>query len=261
MAKKKQVRRGEAASTFDFLTLLGVTLAVGSIVGGNYLEGGHVSALMQLTAFLIVVGGTLGAVLIQTPLRDFLTAMKRISRVVATPRFQRKALLDKVLDWSRLARRDGLLSLEKVMGSEKDPFLKKGLTLLIDGVEPEEIRSIMDVQIDNTVTNEANAARVYEAMGGYSPTIGIIGAVLGLIHVMNNLSDPARLGSGIAVAFVATIYGVGFANLFFLPVSNKLKAIYGDQMQFQEMVVDGLTMIADGENPAAIESKLEGYVD
>jgi chemotaxis protein MotA len=261
VAKKKQVRRGEAASTFDFLTLLGVTLAVGSIVGGNYLEGGHVSALMQLTAFLIVVGGTLGAVLIQTPLRDFLTAMKRISRVVATPRFQRKALLDKVLDWSRLARRDGLLSLEKVMGSEKDPFLKKGLTLLIDGVEPEEIRSIMDVQIDNTVTNEANAARVYEAMGGYSPTIGIIGAVLGLIHVMNNLSDPARLGSGIAVAFVATIYGVGFANLFFLPVSNKLKAIYGDQMQFQEMVVDGLTMIADGENPAAIESKLEGYVD
>jgi chemotaxis protein MotA len=147
------------------------------------------------------------------------------------------------------------------VGNEPDPLIRKGMMLLVDGVEPDEIRAVMDVEIDNLVTQESNAARVFEAMGGYSPTIGILGAVLGLIQVMNNLSDPAELGSGIAVAFVATIYGVGFANIFFLPISNKLKAIYGDQMQYHEMVVDGISMIAEGESPQAIQNKLEGYLD
>lgn len=261
MATKNTGKGRGAGSKFDYLTLIGVTLAVGAIVGGNYLEGGRVTALMQLTAFVIVIGGTLGAVLIQTPLRDFLLALRRLGWVVMTPSFQRQGLLDKTLDWSRMARRDGLLALEKAAEKERDSMIRKGLMLLVDGVEPEEIRAVMDVEIDNLVTQEGNAARVYEAMGGYSPTIGILGAVLGLIHVMNNLSDPAELGSGIAVAFVATIYGVGFANIFFLPVSNKLKAIYGDQMQYHEMVVDGITMIADGENPRAIQNKLEGYLD
>jgi chemotaxis protein MotA len=246
---------------FDYLTLIGVTLAVGAIVGGNYLEGGRITVLMQLTAFVIVVGGTLGAVLIQTPLRDFLLALRRLGWVLLTPNFQRQALLDKTLDWSRMARRDGLLALEKAVENERDPMIRKGLMLLVDGVEPEEIRAVMDVEIDNLVAQETKAARVFEAMGGYSPTIGILGAVLGLIHVMNNLSNPAELGSGIAVAFVATIYGVGFANIFFLPISNKLKAIYGDQMQYHEMVVDGIAMIADGENPRSIQNKLEGYLD
>jgi chemotaxis protein MotA len=259
--KKAKKRKGSGGVGFDFLTLLGATLAVGAIVGGNWLEGGHVSALMQLTAFLIVVGGTLGAVLIQTPLRDFRVALRRLAWVIVPPRLDRQAVLTKTVEWSRQARRDGLLALEKQVATEPDELTQKGLQLLVDGFEPEVIRSVMDVEIDNGLAIDTRAAQVYEAMGGYSPTIGIIGAVLGLIDVMNNLSDPTQLGSGIAVAFVATIYGVGFANLFFLPISNKLKSISGDQMQYHEMVVDGIAMIADGDNPTTIQNKLEGYLD
>jgi chemotaxis protein MotA len=259
--KEGSVRRQPAGVSFDYLTLLGVTIAVGAIVGGNSLEGGHVSSLLQLTAFVIVFGGTFGAVLVQTPLKDFGIALRRLSWVLLPPAYDRRAVLAKTIDWSRQARRDGLLALEKKVSGERDTLTQKGLQLLVDGLEPEAIRSVMDVEIDNAVAMDARAARVYEAMGGYSPTIGIIGAVLGLIHVMNNLSDPAQLGAGIAVAFVATIYGVGFANLFFLPISNKLKSISGDQMQYYEMVVDGIAMIADGDNPQIIQNKLEGYLD
>jgi len=250
-----------AGSRLDYLTLIGVTMAVGAIVGGNMLEGGRITALLQLTAFVIVAGGTLGAVLVQTPLPDFLLAIRRLRWMVAAPRFARKPLMERTLAWSRVARREGLLALEKQADNEPDPFVRKGLMLLVDGVEPEEIRDIMEVEIDSKLASETRAGRVFEAMGGYSPTIGILGAVLGLISVMKNLSDPEALGAGIAVAFVATIYGVGFANLLFLPIYNKLKAIYGDQMQYQEMVVDGIVMIADGENPRAIQSKLEGYLE
>ncbi len=259
--KEQSSTRRRAGGRFDNLTLIGVTLAVGAIVGGNWLEGGEVSTLMQLTAFVIVAGGTLGAVLIQTPMRDFRLALNHLVWVVRPPIYQRSALLDSVIEWSRTARRDGLLKLEKPMEEEKDPFVQKGIQLLVDGLDPDDIRAVMEVEIENALSRLARAGRLYEAMGGYSPTIGIIGAVLGLIHVMNNLSDPSQLGAGIAVAFVATIYGVGFANLFFLPVSNKLKTLARDQMEYQEMVVDGIAMIADGDNPTAIRSKLEGYLD
>lgn len=251
---------GTAKVSFDLLTLLGVTLSVGAIIVGNMLEGGHINALLQLTAFMIVVGGTLGAVLVQTPLADFSLALRRLRWLLLPPVFRREALLEQVLGWSRTARRDGLLALEKMTANEPDSFVGKGLGLLVDGLEPDNIRAILEVQIDSTQAREARAARVFDAMGGYSPTIGILGAVLGLIHVMQNLSDPSALGSGIAVAFVATIYGVGFANLFFLPIANKLKSIHADQLQYHDMVVDGIVMIADGENPRAIQSKLEGYL-
>jgi chemotaxis protein MotA len=168
--------------------------------------------------------------------------------------------MEEVLGWSRTARRDGLLALEKLTAGGTDAFVNKGLGLLVDGFDPDVIRGVLEVQVDNAHVREARAARVYEAMGGYSPTIGILGAVLGLIHVMQNLSDPEELGAGIAVAFVATIYGVGFANLFFLPIANKLKSIAAEQLQYQEMVIDGIVMIADGDNPRAISSKLEGYL-
>ncbi|MFK7828935.1 MAG: flagellar motor protein [Congregibacter sp.] len=245
----------------DILTLLGVTLAVGAIIGGNWLEGGDLSALLQLTAFVIVFGGTLGAVLIQTPMSDFRLALSRAIWVFLPPVYPRGLVLEKAQIWSRAARREGLLSLEKELENEQDALTQKGLQLLVDGLEPEDIRAVMEVEIDNAIEGDIRAARVFDALGGYSPTIGIIGAVLGLIHVMNNLSDPAELGSGIAVAFVATIYGVGFANLFFLPIANKLKAISGDQVGYHEMVVDGIVMIADGDNPQVIMNKLEGYVD
>jgi len=246
--------------SFDMLTLLGVTLAVGVIVVGNMLEGGEVGALMQLTAFMIVAGGTLGAVMVQTPLADFALALQRLRWIVFPPKFPREALMEEVLGWSRTARRDGLLALEKLTAGGTDAFVNKGLGLLVDGFDPDVIRGVLEVQVDNAHVREARAARVYEAMGGYSPTIGILGAVLGLIHVMQNLSDPEELGAGIAVAFVATIYGVGFANLFFLPIANKLKSIAAEQLQYQEMVIDGIVMIADGDNPRAISSKLEGYL-
>jgi len=246
---------------FDYLTLIGATLAMVAIAGGNWLEGGHISRLMQLTAFVIVFGGTLGAVLIQTPLPDFQLALRRLSWVIAPPRYDRHEALEKVVEWSRRARRDGLLALEASANQEPVELTRKGLQLLVDGFEPEVISSSMDVEIDNVLAFDTRAARVYEAMGGYSPTIGIIGAVLGLIDVMNNLSDPSQLGAGIAVAFVATIYGVGFANLFFLPIANKLKLISADHIQYHEMVADGISMIADGDNPQAIQHKLEGYLD
>ena len=244
----------------DFLTIAGVALSLLAVIGGNMLEGGHTDSLMQLTAFLIVFGGTLGAILVQTPLNVFLHAMKRFRWIFLPPKVERQQTLKKIMAWSKVARKDGLLGLQKVAEREKDKFTKKGLMLLVDGSEPDEIRKILDVEIDSSASNEMNAAKVYEAMGGYSPTIGIIGAVLGLIHVMNNLADPAALGPGIAVAFVATIYGVGLANFFFLPISNKLKTLSRDLTQYQEMLVDGVASIAEGENPRVIQSKLEGYL-
>ena len=237
----------------DFLTIAGVALSLLAVIGGNMLEGGHTDSLMQLTAFLIVFGGTLGAILVQTPLNVFLHAMKRFRWIFLPPKVERQQTLKKIMAWSKVARKDGLLGLQKVAEREKDKFTKKGLMLLVDGSEPDEIRKILDVEIDSSALNEMNAAKVYEA-------IGIIGAVLGLIHVMNNLADPAALGPGIAVAFVATIYGVGLANFFFLPISNKLKTLSRDLTQYQEMLVDGVASIAEGENPRVIQSKLEGYL-
>lgn len=263
MAKRAPASSSKGASrrgSFDYLTLLGAVLAVGAIVGGNWLEGGKASSLLQLTALVIVLGGTVGAVLIQTPWRDFKIAMGHLPWVFMPPVYGRAPTMEKIIDWSRMARRDGLLSLEQRMEEETDPFVQKGMRLLVDGLPPDDIRSVMEVEIDNALSRLTCAGRLYEAMGGYSPTIGIIGAVLGLIHVMNNLAEPAQLGAGIAVAFVATIYGVGFANLFFIPVSNKLTSLSRDQMEYQEMVLEGFVMIADGDNPMAIQSKLEGYL-
>jgi chemotaxis protein MotA len=168
--------------------------------------------------------------------------------------------IKKIVGWSQTARREGLLGLEIIAEKEQHDLSRKALQLLVDGSEPETIRQILEVDINSTEESHLKAARVYEAMGGYSPTIGIIGAVMGLIHVMNNLADPSALGAGIAVAFVATIYGVGLANLFFLPISNKLKALVDTQTRYQEMIMDGISAIAEGENPRNIEIKLQGYL-
>ncbi len=247
--------------SIDYLALLGLMLSVGAVVTGNLLEGGKLSGLLQLTAFVVVVGGTMGAVLLQTPLADFRLAIARLGNVAMPPADDREANLQRLLEWSRIARRSGLLALETSVDQDtEDEFVVRGLRLLIDGFEPEEIRATLDVYVESRLAAELRYAQVYEAMGGYSPTVGILGAVLGLIQVMRNLSDPSALGSGIAVAFVATIYGVGLANLFFLPVANKLRAIAQQQARSRDMVVAGLAMIADGDNPQAIRSKLEGYL-
>jgi chemotaxis protein MotA len=243
----------------DMLSMVGIMMALVAIVGGNILEGGHTSSLVQLTAFVIVAGGTLGAVMVQTPIQTFGRAMRMAHWVFVPVKLRPEEAAEKIVNWSKIARREGLLGLEDLAEEEQDQFARKGLQLLVDGSEPEVIRSILEVEIDNQEHQDIQAAKVFDGMGGYSPTIGIIGAVMGLIHVMNNLADPSKLGDGIATAFVATIYGVGFANLLFLPMANKLKSQVHNQTQFREMIVEGLISIAEGENPRNIETKLQGY--
>ena len=243
----------------DVLSIIGVVVSLGAIVGGNILEGGHTGSLLQLTAFLIVMGGTLGAVMLQTPFNVFMHAVKLIIWIVFPPRLEGPEAISKIVEWSKISRKEGLLGLETSAEQEPDPYSQKCLQLLIDGSDPDSIRNVIEIEISNEEQRALSAAKVYEAAGGYTPTIGIIGAVMGLIHVMQNLSDPSRLGSGIAVAFVATIYGVGAANLLLLPIASKLKAVIGRQIQYKEMILDGITAIAEGENPRVIENKLKAY--
>ncbi|MCG6866354.1 MAG: flagellar motor protein [Thiogranum sp.] len=243
----------------DILSMIGILLAMVAILGGNLLEGGHTSSLVQLTAFIIVGGGTLGAVMVQTPIRTFVRSIRIAVWVFVPVKLRPEEVAEKIVNWSNIARREGLLGLEAIAEEEQDLFARKGLQLLVDGSEPEVIRSILEVEIDSKEHQDMQAAKVFDGMGGYSPTIGIIGAVMGLIHVMNNLADPSKLGSGIATAFVATIYGVGFANLLFLPMANKLKSQVHSQTQFREMIVEGVISIAEGENPRNIETKLQGF--
>lgn len=244
----------------DIMTIIGLGIGLTAIVGGNLLEGGHTESLMIFTAFFIVFGGTLGAVMVQTPLRIFILSMKRAMWMVIPPKIDNEGMIAKLVEWSQTARKEGLLSLQEMAEEEPDPFSKSGLQMLADGSEPESVRGILEVELEMNEHKDLLAAKVFEGFGGYSPTIGIIGAVMGLIHVMENLSNPEALGPGIAVAFVATIYGVGLANLVFLPMANKLKTLIGAQSQHREMIIDGLVCIAEGENPRNIEAKLRGYL-
>ncbi len=245
----------------DILSILGLILGFTAILLGQFLEGGHMSTLINGPAILIVMGGTIGAVMLQSPLTVFLRGLRMIPWMFFTPKLEITETINKIIGWSNIARKEGLLGLEGIEESEFDPFARKGLQLLIDGSEPESIRSILDVEVDTKEHFDLQAANIFESMGGYSPTIGIIGAVMGLIHVMGNLSDPSRLGSGIAVAFVATIYGVGAANLVFLPFAKKLKNIVHYQMMYREMIIEGVVSIAEGENPRNIETKLYGFLN
>jgi chemotaxis protein MotA len=245
----------------DVLSLIGVILAFIAILGGNYLEGGHLASLLNGPAALIVLGGTLGAVLLQTPMQVFKRAMGIVGWMLFPPRIDLPGGVDRVVSWSLAARKEGLLGLEPIADSEPDPYARKGLQLLVDGTEPEVIRSILEVDLLTQEARDIQAAKVFESMGGYAPTVGIIGAVMGLIHVMGNLADPSMLGSGIAVAFVATIYGVALANLLMLPMGNKLKNIALRQSRYREMLLEGILSISEGENPRAIEMKLQGFMD
>lgn len=245
----------------DALSIVGIILALVAIVGGNYLEGGHAGALLNGPAALIVIGGTVGAALLQTPMGVLKRALVILRWIIFPPRIDLTGGISSVVGWSMAARKEGLLGLEPIADAEPDPYARKGLQLLVDGAEPESIRSILEVDLYTQEARDLQAAKVFESMGGYAPTIGIIGAVMGLIHVMGNLADPSQLGGGIAVAFVATIYGVSFANLLLLPVSNKLKAIAMRQSRYREMLLEGILSIGEGENPRSIELKLQGFVD
>ncbi len=243
----------------DILTIAGLLLGLGGILLGQMLEGGKVASILQLTAFIIVIGGTTGAVMIQYTMPIFIKALKMLPWMIFPPKSAPQPIVEKILEWSNTARKNGLLALESMVDSIADPFLQKGLQMLVDGTEPEKIRATLEVELLAREELDRQAAKVFESAGGYAPTIGILGAVLGLIHVMENLADPAKLGAGIATAFVATIYGVGSANLLFLPISNKLKGVVHEQSYLREMIIEGLVAIAEGENPKIIESRLQSF--
>lgn len=244
----------------DVISVAGLLLGVIAILGGQVLEGGSVGSLVQPTAFLIVIGGTMGAVMLQSPLATFIEAMRMVKWAIVPPPTDPEKLIAQIEQWSNIARKEGLLALEAQIAALKDPFVAKGLQLLVDGAEPERLREVLEVEISAWEASQKLAAKVWESAGGYSPTVGILGAVMGLIHVMENLSDPSKLGAGIAVAFVATIYGVGAANLVFLPVAKKLLANIARLAILRDMLVDGLVGIANGDNPRIIESRLRGYL-
>ena len=245
----------------DILSFLGLIIGFGAIIAGQQLDGGHLDSILNAVAFLIVFGGTLGAVMLQTPLNTFIRALKMLVWVFVPPKYAIEENLDKVILWNGIARKEGLFKLEAAALNEEDLFTQKGLQLISDGASPEMIRDVLENDLDIQEHRDFQSAKVFDAMGGYSPTIGIIGAVLGLIHVMGNLADPSSLGAGIAVAFIATIYGVALANLLFLPIGNKLKALIDERSHLQTMLIEGFIGVANGDNPRNIETRLQAYLD
>jgi chemotaxis protein MotA len=243
----------------DWASVAGIILVLSGLLIGQFLEGGRIASLLQPAAFMIVMISTMGAVLLQSRLPVFIRGIKMLRWIVSMPPDTSRKNVQDALIWSVVARREGFLSLERYMESSRDPFIGKGLRLVIDGIDPDRLKDILDVDISFYEMEQRQAIKIWEAAGGYSPTIGILGAVLGLIHVMENLTDPSKLGSGIAVAFVATIYGVGLANLFFLPVSNKLKEVVSKEVIRREMLADIFYSIAQGDSPRIVEERLSNH--
>ena len=245
----------------DKLSILGLVIGIGAILLGQVLEGGHLASLVQPSALVIVLGGTFGAVLLQTPFAYLRRGFAMLVWVFRPPKIDYQKQIERIVQWSFYSRREGLLALENFANQTNDPYEKKALQLLVDGIDAERLRDILDSGFRTQEMEYKQAARIWEAAGGYSPTIGILGAVMGLIHVMENLSDPSKLGAGIAIAFVATIYGVGLANLVYLPIYNKLKVHIGRLMRAREVLIEGLLGIAIGESPRIIEGRLRGYLN
>lgn len=243
----------------DLATLGGIVLAMLGIVGGLILEGGELADISQLTAGLIVLGGTFGAVLINTPLSTVMGGVKGLVNVFFEQRTSPDAVVEEIIRYATRARKAGIVSLEEEVAQASDPFLVKALTLAVDGTDLQELRKMMELEISQQEHHGESEARVFEVAGGYAPTIGIIGAVMGLIQVMKNLSDIDKVGHGIAVSFVATVYGVALANIFLLPAANKMKARTQQDSHMREMMLEGVIGIVEGLNPKLIRSKLEAF--
>lgn len=244
----------------DKSTIGGIFLAIGGILAGLLLEGGKIAQIVQPTAAMIVLGGTLGAVMVQFPLATVVQAFKGLAWVFFDKSEDPKHLVDTLVGFALRARKNGIVSLDAELPNITDRFLKKALMLAVDGIEPEELRKMMELELDNQAEHSEKIAQVFESAGGFAPTIGIIGAVLGLIQVMQHLSNIDEVGKGIAVAFVATIYGVGSANLLFLPSSGKLKIKGREEQVLREMTLEGVISILEGMNPRVLETKLLGYL-
>ena len=244
----------------DKATFGGLMLAVGGILLGLMLEGGNLGQVLQPTAAMIVFGGTLGAVLIQYPLPVALSAFRRLAQVFVEPAQNAKSTIELLVKYANQARREGIISLDKELANIRDPFLRRALMLAVDGTDPQELRNTMELELDNKEEQEEKIPQLFESAGGFSPTIGIIGAVLGLIQVMQHLDKIDEVGRGIAVAFVATLYGVGAANLILLPAAGKLKIRIRDEQIIREMMLEGVVSILEGMNPRRVEEKLLGFL-
>jgi chemotaxis protein MotA len=243
----------------DKSSFAGVLLATAGIIAGLLMEGGHLSQILQPTAALIVFGGTIGAVLLQFPLATVGQAFGRIGRLFTAPRKHDDQLIHLLVAFAQKARRNGVVSLDADLQAIQDSFLRQAVMLAVDGTEPNDLRKIMQVSLDSSTESEERLPAVFESAGGFSPTIGILGAVLGLIQVMHHLDNIAEVGRGIAVAFVATIYGVGIANLFFLPIAGKMRLRLRDEVQRREMMLEAVISILEGMNPRMLEVKLAGF--
>ena len=243
----------------DITSVAGIVLSIALILLGQALEGGHLGSIVQATAALIVFGGTFGATMVAFPTKDFVRGLKMLKLVFGNSQHDLGALTGRIVEFASVARRDGVLALESRLPEIDDPFLRKALQFAVDGVDAEVSRNSLEAAIDAEYQEQLVAAKVWESMGGFAPTVGILGAVLGLIHVMENLNDPSKLGGGIATAFVATVYGVGSANLLFLPFANKLKRKLALETERKTVLAEGVLSIQEGLNPRVLEEKLRAY--
>jgi chemotaxis protein MotA len=243
----------------DLTTIGGVVGAIGLILLGQALEGGHAGSILQATAALIVFGGTIGAVAVSFPLKDFVRGLKLAKLAFTEKKSDSEAIVKQIVDLASVARRDGVLALEQRLPSIEDEFLRRAVGFIVDGVDATVARDALETEIFHHFEEDSVGAKVFEAAGGYAPTVGILGAVLGLIHVMENLNDPSKLGGGIAVAFVATVYGVGSANLLFLPMASKIKRKVALQKQRRTLMAEGVLSIQAGLNPRVLEEKIRAY--
>jgi len=260
MADAKAGKAKKAATERpDLASLGGLVAGVGGILTGLLLEGGRVKDVAQFTAALIVFGGTLGAVMLTTPMPVLIRAAGKLKSVFFDRVYTPDGAIEEIIEYATQARKQGIVSLEQQAAAIQDPFLRKTLNLAVDGIDMSQIRSIMELEITLLEQDGEMEAKVFDAAGGYSPTVGIIGAVLGLIQVMKNLANIDEVGRGIAVAFVATVYGVASANLLFLPAASKLKARVRDAVRIREIMLEGVLSIVEGLNPKLIQTKLEAY--
>ncbi len=244
----------------DIFAVIGLFFGITMILIGQVIEGGNIGQLLQITAAFIVLGGTAGAILLSFPHKILISAIKMLKYVFIPPKSDFNALITEIGSFATKARKEGIISLEKDINNASDSLLTLGLGAVVDGTDPILVKEIMENQIDQLENYVNNSAKVYESFGGYSPTLGIIGAVMGLIQVMQNLSDPSRLGGGIAVAFVATIYGLFAANLVMIPISTRIKFIFQDVMLYKNIILEGVLSIQAGESPILIERKLRSFI-
>src|SRR5271154_4323066 len=261
MATKSEGSPRKSSTRPDLATLGGLVLAAGGILGGLVIEGGKLTDIAQVTALMIVLGGTIGAVMVTTPLKTLIKAAKYLGTVFFEHAQSPQEIIDEIISYATKARKQSIISLESDLPDIADPFLRKAISLSVDGTDLQELRKMMDLDIALEHSNGEAIAKVYESAGGYAPTIGIIGAVLGLIQVMKHLENIEEVGRGIAVAFVATVYGVASANLFFLPAANKIKARLHETLHIKELMLEGVCSIVEGMNPKLIRVKLSAFAD